>query len=226
MKHLALLGKDIQHSKSQFVYESILDEKVNYTLFDYPTEEQIPNLETLFSNIEGLSITSPYKRVFLKQVKMTDEIKVLNAINCIKRDGSNFIATNTDYLAMNELIVEYFDKKERVFILGDGAMGNLTKILCEKLNISYQVFSRKLSNLDIVDSQLEDNVSTLIINSCARSFIFNQNINLNCLFWDLNYNMPEHQSFFQSIKVPYIDGMSLLELQAKFALSFWNNNFS
>lgn len=228
MLKLALLGKNIQHSKSQLMYEKILNKKINYTLFDFADESKVPSLDVLFHEINGLSITSPYKKVFLDQVKVDAFTKNIGAINCVRKDADGYSATNTDYLAMKDLIKIYYDKMENgVFILGDGAMGRLTEILCNELQISYKSFSRKLNNLSHVAQEVKNlKGQVLIINACAREYIFDQKLSQNAVFWDLNYNMPRHLQIFQSQNLTYIDGLSLLELQARYALRFWNHDFS
>ena len=40
----------------------------------------------------------------------------------------------------------------------------------------------------------------------------------------MNYQMTEHQKHFLNRNITYVDGLEQLELQAKYALSFWNFN--
>jgi hypothetical protein len=41
-------------------------------------------------------------------------------------------------------------------------------------------------------------------------------------FWDMNYDLKAHENLFGHTDVEYKDGLYQLELQAKYALSFWN----
>ncbi|OUR93053.1 hypothetical protein A9Q84_21350 [Halobacteriovorax marinus] len=223
MKRLGLLGANISHSKSKKMYEELLKEKVNYTLFDYETADEIPSLGEFFSNIEGLSITAPYKKHFLNSVSMEANISKLGAINCIKKRGDKFYATNTDFLAVKNLIQKsFFDFN--IIILGDGSMARITKVILSEFGLDYQQYSRKvdgdISKLDLSGIQKK----SVIINTCARAFIFSGQLPLKCTFWDYNYAHEAHEQYFLSNDQHYLDGLSLLKLQAKFALDFWENN--
>lgn len=225
MIKLGLVGRSISHSRSQEVYEDILSQKIDYTLFDFPNENDIFELPLLFEKVQGISITSPYKKHFMSKVKMELEIKNLGAINCIRFDGESFFATNTDYLAASKIITGQLDhfKKIEWYILGDGSMASVFKKILERNGQHYLQYSRKehgqLEDLNIVSQK---NISPLfVINTCSRDYIFKGKMPQGSVFWDCNYNMPVHQNFFQKSRIDYHDGMELLRLQASYALSFW-----
>jgi shikimate dehydrogenase len=225
MISLSLLGKDIAHSKSHELYEELLDQKIEYTKYDVSHSSNIPNLDTVFKDNQGLSITSPYKKHFLAQVKMSDEIKSLNAINCIRSEEGVYEGTNTDYLALKETFLDF--KKlygEIEFeILGDGSMSYVTQVLCDQLSIEYQVLSRKITpsfntiKLNVTNSSFQK----IIINTCSRDYIFSGVFDSGIIFLDYNYNFTPHKKHFLSLQGRYIDGMGLLKSQAKYALQFW-----
>ncbi len=228
MYKLALIGKDISHSKSQKMYEEILDTEVEYDLIDCRDIASLPKLKDLFPKYQGVSITAPYKRAYLDQVSFQDKNLIqLNAINALKLGSDGFYGSNTDYFAMLSILEEYIVNKgiNYFVILGDGAMSTILQLILSSLGKSFIVLSRKLGNLteleNIVDELLEDQ-NTLVINSCGRSYRCDLSINQNYRFWDLNYGIQEHHEHFSSQEVEYIDGLSLLKLQARFALSFWN----
>ncbi len=58
---LALIGKNISHSKSPEIYNKLLNNQVEYTLLDCDTVDAIPSLDELMKKFDGVSITSPYK---------------------------------------------------------------------------------------------------------------------------------------------------------------------
>ncbi|WP_417337129.1 shikimate dehydrogenase family protein [Halobacteriovorax marinus] len=219
MLKLALIGKGISHSKSQEMYEKILGRNIKYSLLDYEAAEKIPKLQSLFESIEGLSITSPYKEHFIKEVTLNKEVELLGAINCIARRGDKYFGTNTDYLAVESLIKKNFLKKN-IVILGDGVMARVTIAVLKKLDIKFRQFSRKLDG-DLNHISLEDE-NLLVINTCSRCFHFNNQLSDDAVFWDYNYSFPAHIEYFKGKRYEYIDGLEMLELQAKFALEFWN----
>ena len=217
MKKLGLLGKNISHSKSKLMYEDILKREVQYSLFDYDDPEMIPKLSEFFNNIEGLSVTSPYKKHFLNHVSIDENVKDLRVINCIKKVGNEFLATNTDFLAVKEL-VQQFDY-ETIVLLGSGAMARITTQIFDDLNLKYTQYSRS-KNGDISSLDLTSFKKCLIINSCSRDFIFKGKVPKDSIFWDYNYNNSAQEENISSSR--YVDGLSLLRLQAVYALEFWN----
>ncbi len=218
MLKLALVGKNIAHSKSQEMYEGILNEKVDYRLLDFDSEVDITPIEAIFDEVIGLSITSPYKKHFLKDVKMTPEIQSLGAINCIFKDGADYRATNTDYLAVKEIISNRFFSKT-IVILGDGVMASITTKVLDELGVKFKQFSRR-SDGDLNGLNLSGK-NQLIINTCSRSFEFNNHLSSDAIFWDYNYSYTPHINYFKNHNVDYIDGLEMLHLQAKHALKFW-----
>ncbi len=229
MRTLALLGKEIAHSKGHEVYENLLAEKINYIKFDIKEDGAIPQLDDLFKDIEGLSITSPYKKHFLKNVVMTPDVEKLDAINCIKKVGNSFHGTNTDYLALLEILGKF--KKEvsspYFIIIGDGSMSKVTQLIASDLNIGYQVISRKLTSnfqqyklVNYVNKK--PNVTQVIyINTCSREYSFTGDYDSEVIFLDYNYQFTPHKEKFKKLKTRYIDGIELLRRQAYYALKYW-----
>jgi riboflavin kinase/FMN adenylyltransferase len=221
---LALLGKDISHSRSQEMYEKILCKSINYTLIDCKSEAEIPTLSKLSEKYHGLSITAPYKKYFINETQLSSP--TLKSINCIHLNQEKQLSTNTDYYAVKKIIERYIEQGITIInILGDGAMGKLTSDVCLELKITPQTFSRKLDNLDSVrDFILKDEYKTLLINACSREFCFSLLDTENYHFWDMNYNLDHHTKLFKNTAIKYVDGSEMLELQAKNAVSFWNLN--
>lgn len=228
MIRLGLLGKNISHSKSQLVYEKILNKKIEYILFDYEEESAIPELNAFFMKVDGLSITAPYKKVFLQSVEIEDElIKELGAINCIKKVHNNFKATNTDYLALVD-IFEDFKKVHgeiNIILLGDGAMAGIIKKVSVLHANEHLQFSRKLtenfSELNLLKNPFNNSGKVIIVNSCSRKYLFTGEINSRFLFYDLNYSSEAQENLIKSRGIEYVDGMALLMGQARHALQFW-----
>ncbi len=218
MLKLALLGKDISHSKSQQMYEDLLGERVSYELLDFENSDVIPRLEEILDDLDGLSITSPYKRHFLDSVEMSPDIESLGAVNCISKLNGSYYATNTDFLAVKEIIKERYLSKN-IVVLGDGVMARITLKVLDRFGINYKQYSRKkdgdLNRLAL----LGDNI--LVVNTCSRNFVFNNKLSPKSIFWDYNYSYPAHIEYFKSSTTQYVDGLEMLRLQAKHALKFW-----
>lgn len=215
---LALIGKNIQHSQSQTIYQKLLKQSVNYTLVDCAEANEIPSLKELSSQYQGVSITAPYKTHFIDEVEL--ENTELDSINTLVF-GDHIRGVNTDFLAIQE-IFHILYQGQKIVLLGDGSMSKLVQKILKDKEIQYEVYSRKKKNLEIITTKYEFDKNTLVINTCAREFFFDPNENGEYTFWDFNYKMDKHTQAFKGTSIEYVDGMDMLEKQAIYALSFWN----
>lgn len=226
MIKLGLLGKNISHSRSKEMYESLLGEEVDYKLIDIDKKENVPLLNSYFEqySLMGLSITYPYKQHFLEEVIINNEtIKSLRAINCIEKRDGLFYATNTDYLAALYLLEErYFNEYTSFILLGSGNMAKVFSAAFKKHSREVKFLSRKNNgDLNKVDYRsLVKDKNTLIINTCSREFEFNPSKSVECGFWDMNYSFEPHRKLEKNGMI-YHEGLDLLREQGKFALKFW-----
>jgi shikimate dehydrogenase len=230
MIKLALVGKNIQHSLSPLIYKKIFGDRISYDLLDYSQAADVPDVQTLFKTYRGINITSPYKKIFLNQVVLTDNARGLNAINCLRKDGDKIIGENTDYLAIVDILLHWkcLYGEMSVALLGDGVMAGVTEVALNKLGIKYLQFSRKkttdFSQLNLSEAfDKSDQNTMLIINTCARDFIFNGRFPQKSIFWDYNYNFEPHRKLADKLEL-YSDGRDMLERQAKYAAAFWSLN--
>ena len=226
MIRLGLLGKGIQHSKSQMIYEKILSKVILYKLIDKDSVDEIPELDIIFKEVDGLSITAPYKEFFLKEVELSPEASIVKAINCIKFDvhTKKYFGFNTDFLAAEKLIDVYqIRKHKKIVILGNGPMARIFIYLLQSSREKViHIFRRP--NFNINDFIFEDRSinEIAIINCCSRGVLFNPKeiASKTKTFWDLNYGQDNLFTTFFSPE-SYINGLDLLHLQAEFALDIW-----
>ncbi len=224
---LGLVGKNIKHSKSKSVYEKILQTEIEYTLFDIENSSELPELEDLFKKVSGLSITAPYKKDYTSFVEAVGEVSDLGIINCIRKSNKGYQATNTDFLAVHSFLKSHIENNDsQIIILGDGSMAQITTFSLGLLSKEYTQYSRKITpNFPSLDlSKLSEN-NALIINTCAREYVYNGPLSDDNIFWDYNYLHKAHNDRFANSSFQYIDGMDLLKNQAIHALSFWGINY-
>lgn len=225
---LGLLGYPIQHSKSPELYRKHLASRLSsYELFSFEKKSLIPELNYFRSRLDALNITSPYKSHFFQEVKVNDpSVMNLGAINTIGFSPDGIFGTNTDLIAvkniLNKFQFQYPDLK--IFLLGDGVMANLTRVVAIQLGLPVEQFSRKrchgFNELNL-SMHYQKGTQALIINACSRDFIFRGDVTGEEIFWDYNYAFPPHASNLPSLVKTYIDGQELLELQAICAIEFW-----
>lgn len=224
---LGLLGYPITHSLSPKLYQQLLGDKLtSYELFSYSEKREIPSLGFFQQRLDGLNITSPYKTHFIGKIKILSPlVEKIGAVNTLAFTGEDVFATNTDLLAVEEILKRYLGQNANLelIILGDGVMGQMTSLVADTLKIPYRQFSRKktpdLEQLDF--SQLtKENCQILVVNACSRAFRFQGKFRGNELFWDYNYNFPAHEHIISQVK-SYSNGQEMLELQARAAVNFW-----
>lgn len=226
---LGLLGYPVNHSLSPKLYQKLLgSELTSYELFSCPTAADVPELAFFSQRLNGLNITSPYKTHFIKDVKISSLlVQKIGAVNTLAFTGSEVWATNTDVLAVEEILKNYQVRygQLHLVLLGDGVMAQVTKLVAADLQIPLEQFSRKTTaDLALLDLRKIKafNTQVIVINSCAREFVFQGQFQGDEIFWDYNYNFPPHQSTIPSLVKTYSDGQEMLELQAKAAIRFWN----
>lgn len=232
MNKFALIGKGISHSRSPEMYRKLISPNITYNLLDYENEFAIPSAAKLLSLYDGVNITSPYKKHFLYEVELTKNAREIGAINCLKKDGNHIVGENTDYLAIVDIIKKMtLDYGElEIIILGDGVMSSVTQVALKNLSLKYKVLSRKLTKdfcqLNMDTFLQNKKARPLIINTCARDFIFQGNIPKESLFWDYNYSFEQHSLIIPNKVHAYMDGLEMLERQAFYAVAFWSNKHS
>lgn len=231
MIKLALVGKNIQHSRSPEIYKRLLGTNVQYDLLDYENPGLIPSATELMSKYDGINITSPYKKHFLDQVNLSAGTALLDSINCLKKENGKLFGENTDFLAVVDILQKF--KKDfgilDVVVLGDGVMSRVVQVALKKLGIEFKICSRKTEDIldqlnitEIFDKEFNDFNQRIVINTCSRDFIFKGQIDKKTIFWDLNYNFTPHLGSLSLKTKQYIDGLEMLELQAAYAISFWS----
>jgi shikimate dehydrogenase len=224
---LALIGYPIQHSASPRLYRQLLGSRLQvYDLLSIESAADLPPLDRLSQQYDGLNITAPYKRHFFSQVQVHDPIAIkLGAINTITWQHGTAIGTNTDAVAVRAILLRYQQRYPglHLVVLGDGVMGRLTELIASDLKLPYQILSRKLGNINQIIEHT-DPAPLLVINSCSRDFVLASELPADCLFWDYNYDFAPHaQSLPLRIK-EYCDGQEMLELQAQAAIHFWQRS--
>jgi shikimate dehydrogenase len=226
---LGLLGFPIDHSLSPSLYKKFLQNELeSYHLFSFPDQELIPSLDWFSEKLDGLNITSPYKKHFISKIEIPSPlVRKLGAVNTLAFHQNRVIGTNTDVEAVVEILKIYKDQYQslQLIILGDGVMANVTKIVAEELKLPSQQFSRRtnpdLATLDF-RKLARHQYQTIVINTCSRQFECQGQFSGEEIFWDYNYAFPPHEMGLPSKVKSYQDGQEMLERQALAAIRFWN----
>jgi shikimate dehydrogenase len=223
---LALIGHQITHSLSPSLYREFLgNELTSYDLLNCGAPSEVPTLEDLSRRYDGVNITSPYKEHFVPQLIIESAlVRELGAVNTLAFTTRGVLGTNTDVLAIEEIIGRY--KNKHIILLGSGVMARVVRSVCKRQSLSVSQYARKthqdITKIDL--TQVGTPGHNLIINACSRKYIFNGLLNPSDMFWDLNYDFLPHKDALPALVNSYIDGREMLRLQAIAALKFWREN--
>ncbi len=220
MISLALIGNNITHSLSHRVYEELIGKTINYSFIDCGSEEELPKISKLFEYYDGVSITSPYKQSYIREVKLDYSSQRVRGINCLALLDGKFCGRNTDYLALREIIPLRIRDFMNVIVLGDGVMARVVTCILSEMKVKHIIFSRKVNgNIDELNLGMYER--SIVINCCSRNFCFSGDMSIDSIFWDMNYSNSFQKNTIEGQGVAYEDGYDLLKLQAQFALDFW-----
>jgi shikimate dehydrogenase len=222
-----LIGKDISHSRSPELYKKIISPDIQYDLLDISSAKELPSLEELAKTYSCINVTSPYKRSYFSSVTIHgDGVKELGAINTLCFSSQGWVATNTDLLAVQEILGHHLLNHPdlELLVLGSGVMGQVTLVAARNLKLNCQVIDRKsgLTSESDLRPFYRPGKFNIVINACSRDFVFKGAINRDTLFWDFNYNFIPHLNTLPLKVSTYLDGQELLELQAQKAAAFWS----
>jgi len=222
---LALIGKGIAHSLSPKLYKEFLGPTIQYDLLDIASESALPSADELRSRgYQGINITTPWKEHYASYA--ITSAQAWGAVNCLKISSNEVLATNTDASALSVLMPQLQQKTQSQcwVVLGDGVMARMACKILRDLGLSHSNYSRRkgddLTQINL--PQLHSHAGTkIVINACSRSFNFTGKLDGTWVFWDFNYAHEYHSKALPMVCREYVDGLSLLETQARHAVKFW-----
>lgn len=242
MPRFALLGKKLGHSWSKEWFKQKFEDNnwSNYEYINLETDhpEEIKSL-VLQHQLSGFNVTIPYKQSVISFLDgLSPEAEKIGAVNTVKvhADGS-MTGYNTDVFGFEKSITPLLlPHHKKALIFGTGGASLAVKYVLQKLNISFQMVSRKPETTNSVEytSLTKSMISehTLLINttplgmhpdtdSCPE--IPYEGIGSNHLVFDLVYN-PKETLFLKKAHLQGAaikNGEEMLHLQAERALEIW-----
>ena len=260
MKIYGLIGYPLSHSFSKkyftakFAHEHI--EGHAYELFPLEHIDELPALLAKHPTLNGLNVTVPHKKDVMKYLDWIDhEAREVGAVNCIHIHsespieaafsgelgikGHNFRLEgyNTDIYGFEESLKPLLKSAhKKALILGNGGAANAVKYVLTKLNIPYQIVTRREEQ----DSILFNNLThqhiaghKLIINTTPLGTapkvdecppIPYEAITHDHLLYDLVYNPKQTLFLTKGLEkgAAIKNGYEMLELQAERSWKIWN----
>jgi len=226
---LALLGAGIAHSRSPAIYRRLIGDHIHYELLDLSRESDLPAEAELAVRYDGVSITTPWKAHYAAAA--LGGARALGAVNCLRfRDGRTE-ATNTDWTALREMVPAMAREHHPVLwvLIGDGVMARVFAAVMQEKGMDFVQYARprgdEVATLDL-PVRHPGGGTKIVVNACGRGFSFAGNADATWVFWDFNYAHAIHETRLPCLFGSYIDGVGLLETQAKHAIKFWSGTLS
>jgi shikimate dehydrogenase len=241
LRQFGLIGYPLSHSFSQkFFTEKFLQENIvnaNYDNFPIPSIESFAALWKEHPNLEGLNVTIPYKKEVIAFLQYSSPVvEAIKACNCIRKFNNELYGYNTDVIGFEKSLLPFLKPHHtHALILGTGGASAAVQWVLQKLNIQYQVVSRK-GNTNLTYDQLSASViesHTLIINTSPLGMYPNTNEAPNIAYdaisakhhlYDLVYNPIETLFMKNGLAkgATVQNGLAMLHIQAEESWAIWN----
>jgi shikimate dehydrogenase len=242
MKFYGLVGRTLSHSFSEkYFTEKFQREHItncqyrNFELKELKTE--IGKLKN-DPDLKGLNVTIPYKTEIIPFLdELSEECKVINAVNCIKITNGKWKGFNTDITGFQRSFVPHLKPfHQKALILGTGGASNAVAFVLEKLNIHFLKVSRQKNSFAVISYEEVPEIFKhfqIVINTTPLGTFPNVNecpplpydlITDQYYFFDLVYNPAK--TLFLSLAEKHgaaiENGKEMLAIQAEESWKIWN----
>jgi len=241
LRQFGLIGYPLSHSFSQkfFTEKFLLANIVNaqYTNFPIDSIQSFTSLWKEHPSLEGLNVTIPYKKEVIAFLQHSSPVVAsIKACNCIRKFNNELYGYNTDVIGFEKSLLPFLKPYHtHALILGTGGASAAVQWVLEKLNIQYQVVSRK-ANTGLSYDQLSASViesHTLIINTSPLGMYPNIHeappiaydaITAKHHLYDLVYNPTETLFMKKGLEkgATVQNGLAMLHIQAEESWAIWN----
>jgi shikimate dehydrogenase len=239
-KLFGLIGTSLKHSfseryfKEKFAKSSM--DYCDYRNFELETIEEFPQLIKLFPELLAVNVTHPFKEQVIKYLDFVDEqAQKIGAVNVvvIKRYEKKIVLKgyNTDVYGIEvSLLHSLTDFNKKALILGTGGAAKAVQFVLKKLNINFNLVSRKqLQNVKYLYQDLSQRIideHKIIINTTPLGMFPKVDfapdipydfISENHILFDLIYNPPltKFLQFGKNKGATIINGQEMLIKQAE-----------
>jgi len=250
LRQFGLIGYPLSHSFSQkFFTEKFLQENIvnaSYQNFPIPSMESFGALWKENPNLEGLNVTIPYKKEVIPFLQHSSAVvQEIHACNCIRKFNNELYGYNTDVIGFEKSLLPFLKPHHtHALILGTGGAAAAVQWVLQKLNIQFQIVSRKANAIE-ANTEMKSIISynnlnkslvethTLIINTSPVGMYPNTNeappiayegITAQHHLYDLVYNPTETLFMQKGLEkgATVQNGLAMLHIQAEESWAIWN----
>ena len=217
-----------------------------YANFPISSIESFAALWKEHPSLEGLNVTIPYKKEVIAFLQHSSPVvESIKACNCIRKFNNELYGYNTDVTGFEKSLLPFLKVHHtHALILGTGGASAAVQWVLQKLNIQFQVVSRRenaieentemkasLSYDQLAASVIESH--TLIINTSPLGMYPNTNeappiaydaITAQHHLYDLVYNPTETLFMKNGLAkgATVQNGLAMLHIQAEESWAIWN----
>jgi shikimate dehydrogenase len=244
MRQFGLIGFPLGHSFSKgYFNEKFEKEHIPARYNNYPIEhiEELPALLAADPDLEGLSVTIPYKEQVIPYLhSLSPVVEETGACNCIRIRNGRLEGFNTDVIGFERsLSGKLRPHHTDAFVLGTGGASKAVQYVLGKLGIRFTVISRKadtakgiLNYESLKPAELE--ATKLWINTTPVGMHPKENempamdysaLGSEHYLYDLVYNPSETKFLLQGKErgAAIENGHEMLLIQAEEAWKIWNS---
>jgi shikimate dehydrogenase len=197
-------------------------------------------------NLEGLNVTIPYKKEVIPFLQHSSAVvQEIHACNCIRKFNNELYGYNTDVIGFEKSLLPFLKPHHtHALILGTGGAAAAVQWVLQKLNIQFQIVSRKANAIE-ANTEMKSIISydqlnkslvethTLIINTSPVGMYPNTNeappiayegITAQHHLYDLVYNPTETLFMKKGLEkgATVQNGLAMLHIQAEESWAIWN----
>ena len=236
MRNFGLIGKHLEGSfSSKYFTSKFLKESINDAQYHNLELTDISKIEKLIAKrkFAGINVTIPYKESIIPFLdELSEEAKLINAVNVIHFNNGKSIGHNTDYIGFLNSIRPILARRDKAIILGDGGAAKAIKYALKKLGVEYRTVSRG-SSFDYLDIRKQTIIDyPIIINTTPIGAYPKVNnapkipykyLTKNHLLFDLIYNPSETKflAYGKAKNTKTKNGLEMLKIQAEESWKIW-----
>ncbi|MEK0442674.1 MAG: shikimate dehydrogenase, partial [Bacteroidota bacterium] len=148
MRKFGLIGYPLGHSFSKKYFTEKFTREgrgdCQFELYEFPEVTDFPALIEQEKELEGLSVTIPYKEQIIPYLDALDPAcQRIGAVNCIRIREGKKVGFNTDYLGFKQSLQAWLgDSIPSALVLGTGGAAKAVQQALRDLGVSYQLVSR------------------------------------------------------------------------------------
>lgn len=241
MRKFGLLGKKLDYSFSKSFFTDLFAKNQIDASYENIEVADLSKwfVDKSYAEFSGFSVTIPYKTEIIPFLdELSDEAKVIGAVNTVKNINGKLIGYNTDAFGFGQSIKPFLNyNHERAMILGTGGASKAIAYVLKNIGLSVIFISRNpKSNSEFGYESINENMVNackMIVNCTPVGTFPDVNSKPNFptelitdkhLVVDLIYNPERSLLLKESEKQGAIvlNGYSMLQEQAKKAWEIWN----